>query len=520
MKAVIMAGGTGTRLRPLTCDIPKPMVPILNKPVMEYSIELLKRYGIKDIAVTMAYLPSVITDYFEDGREWGVNLNYFIEDVPLGTGGSVKNADSFLNDTFIVISGDALTDLNLQKAIDYHRKKKSKATLVLKKEAVPLEYGVIITDDDGKIIRFLEKPSWGEVFSDTVNTGIYILEPEVLDYYKKGENFDFSKDLFPRLLKDEIPMYGYITNDYWNDIGDLDSYMKTQFDLLDGKVDFLVNCNQIKEGIWVDEGTKLGENVNLKAPVYIGKNCIINNSVNIAPYTIIGENCEIGGKSVLKRSILWKNIRIGKDTHLSGTTICSNTHIKNKVNIYEHTAIGSGSILSDGVVVKPNIKIWPEKRIGEEMIVNENLVWGTKRSKTIFGYKDISGDINIDITPEFASRLGSAYASSFKDEATLVVSSDKSNACDLIKNSFISGILSTGASVIHIKGATMSMNRFAVRHYNANGGIHIGIDPFKKNQAHIEFVDKNGANIDRNTERKIENLLNRDDFPKDVVQKG
>ncbi|MBS3994895.1 MAG: nucleotidyltransferase family protein, partial [Alkaliphilus sp.] len=195
MKALIMAGGKGTRLRPLTCGIPKPMVPILNKPVMEYSIKLLKKYGIRDIAVTMAYLPTVITDYFADGEKWGVHLKYFNEEVPLGTGGSVKNAEEFLEDTFIVISGDALTDLDINQALKYHKMKKSRATLVLKKEPVPVEYGVVITDESGRIIRFLEKPSWGEVFSDTINTGIYILEPEVLNYYQKGENFDFSKDL-------------------------------------------------------------------------------------------------------------------------------------------------------------------------------------------------------------------------------------------------------------------------------------------------------------------------------------
>ncbi|TCO73126.1 mannose-1-phosphate guanylyltransferase/phosphomannomutase [Marinisporobacter balticus] len=512
IKAVIMAGGKGTRLRPLTCGMPKPMVPILEKPVMEYSIELLKKYGIDQIAVTMAYLPSVITDHFGNGEVWGIDLNYFTEDLPLGTGGSVKNAEAFLDDTFIVISGDALTDLNLQKAIAYHKEKKSKATLVLKKEPVPLEYGVIITDEEGRIIRFLEKPSWGEVFSDTVNTGIYILEPEVLNYYKRGENFDFSKDLFPKLLRDQIPMYGYIMEDYWNDIGDLPSYMQTQFDILDRKVKISMNCEEVKKGIWIKEGTKLGENIKLTPPLYIGKNCTIHNRANLDAYTIIGENCEIGETAVLKRSILWKNVRIGENSHSSGTTICSNAQVKSGVNIYEHSAVGSGSILSNRVMVKPNTKIWPDKKIGEDSIVNQNLVWGTKISKTIFGYKGISGDINMDITPEFASRLGSAYTSNLKEEATIVVSSDRSNACHIIKNSFISGILSTGAGVIHMKDAVMSINRFAVKNYGANGGIHIRIDPFNKNRAHIEFVDENGANIDRNTERKIENLFNRDDF--------
>jgi mannose-1-phosphate guanylyltransferase/phosphomannomutase len=518
IKGVIMAGGKGTRLRPLTCGIPKPMVPIFNKPVMEYSIELLKKYNIDDIAVTMAYLPSVITDYFGEGEEWKVHLNYFTEDVPLGTGGSVKNAEAFLDDTFIVISGDALTDIDIKKAIEYHKEKQSKATLVLKKVSVPLEYGVVITDEMGKIIRFLEKPSWGEVFSDTVNTGIYILEPEVLNYYKKGDKFDFSKDLFPQLLRDEVPMYGYVMEDYWNDIGDLTSYMKTQFDILEGKVKFELACKELEKGIWIEEGVKIEENVTLSPPLYVGKNSKIHEHAQIDSFSIIGNNCEIGKESILKRSILWKNIKIGSSTHLSGTTVCSNTQIKNGVNVYEHSAIGSGSILSNGVIVKPNIKIWPDKKIEEDTIVHQNLVWGTKQTKTIFGYKDISGDINIDVTPEFASRLGSAFASNLDSDATVVVSSDQSNGCDIIKNSIISGILSTGVGVIHLKNASMPMNRFGVRHYDADGGIHIRLDPYKKDLAHIEFVDENGANIDRNTERKIENLFNRDDFKRCNVE--
>ncbi len=221
MKAVIMAGGEGTRLRPVTCGIPKPMVPVLNKPVMEYTLELLKEHNITEVAATLAYFPAVITDYFGDGGDFGIKLKYYIEHTPLGTGGSVKNAEDFLSDTFIIISGDALTDIDLERAVKFHREKSSKATLVLKRVSVPLEYGVVITDENGKITSFMEKPSWGEVFSDTINTGIYILEPEVLDYYKKGDNFDFSKDLFPKLLNDNIPMYGYVTKDYWNDIGDL-----------------------------------------------------------------------------------------------------------------------------------------------------------------------------------------------------------------------------------------------------------------------------------------------------------
>ena len=507
-----MAGGKGTRLRPLTCGIPKPMVPILNKPVMEYSINLLKKYGISDIVVTMAYLPTVITDYFADGARWGVHLNYFNEDIPLGTGGSVKNAEEFLNDTFIVISGDALTDLDINQAVEFHKKKKSMATLVLKKEPIPVEYGVVITDESGRIVQFLEKPSWGEVFSDTINTGIYILEPEVLNYYKKGENFDFSKDLFPKLLKDNVSMFGYITENYWCDIGDVHSYKQTQFDILEGKVNLELDGIEIKKGIWIGEGSTLESKVDIVPPVYIGNNCIIKNIKKIDAFTIIGNNCKIGNDTSLKRTILWKNTVLGDKIHCSGSMICSNVLIKNGVNLYENSVIGEGTILSAGVIVKPDIKIWPQKKIEENTIINQNLVWGTKASKTIFGYKDISGEINIDITPEFASRLGASFASMMEEGSMIVVSSDNSRASYLIKNSLISGVLSTGTGVVNICNAVMPMNRFAVRYNKAKGGIHVRADHININKLFIELVGKNGANIDRKIEREIEHLLNREDF--------
>ncbi|HHY80407.1 MAG TPA: nucleotidyltransferase family protein, partial [Thermoanaerobacter sp.] len=227
MKGIIMAGGEGSRLRPLTADIPKPMVPVANKPAIKHIVEHLHKYGIKDLAVTLFYLPQKIKKYLEE--EYGDEIKFYIEDKPLGTAGSVKNARDFLNDTFIVMSGDVITDVNIKEAYEFHRKKGAKVTLILTRVDVPLEYGVVIVDEEGKIKKFLEKPSWGEVFSDTVNTGIYIIEPEILEFIPQDKPFDFSKDLFPMLLKNDIPMYGYITGGYWCDIGNTNQYITSHF---------------------------------------------------------------------------------------------------------------------------------------------------------------------------------------------------------------------------------------------------------------------------------------------------
>lgn len=507
-----MSGGKGTRLRPLTCNIPKPMVPILNKPVMEYLLKLLKSHGIEDIAVTLHYMPSSIIDYFGNGEQFGVKMSYYIEDSPLGTGGSVKNAEEFLDSTFLVVSGDAFTNMDFQKALDFHRKKKSKATLVLKRESIPLEYGVVITDESGRIVRFLEKPSWGEVFSDTINTGIYILEPEVLDYYKKGENFDFSKDLFPRLLKDNIPMYGYVTDQYWNDIGDINSYIKTHEDLLNKSVYAEFKSEEIDDGVWVGEGTSIERGVQIIPPVYIGKNCVIKNGTVLESHTVIGDNSYIDNNCSLKRTIMWDGVFLSKEVEARKAIICDSVQIKDHAKLFEGSVIGSSSTVLNRAVISPNIKVWPHKLIEENTKVNENLVWGSKVSKNIFGSRNIGGNINIDINPEFATRLGSSYATVVSKDGVVVVSSDEHNSSKLVKNSLISGILSTGAKIIDINDATLPMCRFAVRYFSGNGGIHISSKSKDKNMIQIELINENGANIDRNFERKIENAFSSEGF--------
>ncbi len=205
MKAVIMAGGQGTRLRPLTSSIPKPMLPVVNKPIMEHIIELLAGYGFKELYATLQFLPTNITNYFADGSDWGVNLDYALEKTPLGTAGSVKNCSANLDETFMVISGDALTDIDLKLAVEFHRANQAMVTLVLVRVANPLEFGIVVTDDDGRIERFLEKPNWGQVFSDTINTGIYVLEPSIFDYIPEDRAYDFSQDLYPILLEKGLP---------------------------------------------------------------------------------------------------------------------------------------------------------------------------------------------------------------------------------------------------------------------------------------------------------------------------
>lgn len=512
MKAVIMAGGEGTRLRPLTCNRPKPMVPIVNKPVMEHIIELLKKYDITDIAVTLQYLPDLIKEYFGDGSEYGVNLRYYVEDTPMGTAGSVKNAEEFLDDTFIVISGDALTDINLSKAIDYHMKKQSMATLVLKKVDIPLEYGVVVTNEEGRIIRFLEKPSWGEVFSDTVNTGIYILSPEVLKLFNKDEVFDFSKDLFPIILKDNKPMYGYVTDEYWCDIGDLRAYWQANMDVLDQRVAVHIPGTQIKDKIWIGDGATIEDGAAIQGPCLIGANTRIKSNAVLDSYCIIGDNNIISEYSSIKKSVIWKGCNVDRNVEIRGTVICNKVILKEHSAAFENSVIGCDTIIKENAIIKPNIKIWPNKMIETGTEVNSNLVWGSKSIRSIFGQRGLAGEINVDITPEYASKLGAAYGATLKGKGSVGVSCDDSSAAKMLKISFVSGLLSAGLNVIDLGVLHLPVSRSAVRFYGVDGGIHIGTSSVNTGRLQVDFLDKKGSNINRAMERKIENAFAREDF--------
>lgn len=512
MKAVIMAGGEGSRLRPLTCNLPKPMMPILEKPVMQYAVELLKKSGITDIAVTLQYLPDEIMNYFGDGKDFGVNMRYFIEESPLGTAGSVKNGENFLDDTFIVISGDALTDIDITKAIAYHRKKKAIATLVLKEVPVPLEYGVVITDKEGKIKGFLEKPSWGEVFSDKANTGIYILEPEIFSYYEKDQKFDFSNDLFPILLQNDKDMYGYVAEGYWCDIGNIEQYMKCHYDILRGVVAVGIGGEKYKEGIWLGENAEVSAKASVEAPCFIGSGCKIYDGAEVGPFSALGKHNIVSNGAKIKRSIILNNCYVGSGAEIKGAVICNNVQLESKVSIFEDCAIGDETLVGERAAIKPGVRIWPNKEIESSAVVKENIIWGGKFSRSLFGKQGVSGEVNVDITPEFVSKLGSAYGSLLKPASKVALSCSDSGAAQMFKYALATGLLSMGIEVYDLKKMVIPMARHAALFFGVQGAIHVSIDEDNQQKVNILFLDSNGCNIDKAMERKIENSFIREDF--------
>lgn len=492
---------------------------------MEYAIDLLKRHGITEIAVTLQYLPEAIRDYFGNGRSHGVNLHYFEETVPLGTAGSVKNAEEFLDEPFLVISGDGLTDIDLTKAIEFHQLHQATATLVLTKVENPLEFGVVITNDDGKICRFLEKPSWGEVFSDTVNTGIYILEPQIFGYIPTQTSFDFSKDVFPMLLKNEDPLFGYIAEGYWCDIGNLSQYRQTQFDILDGKVDVPIDATQVRKGIWLAPGAVLDVPAkSAQGPLFIGKDSRVKSGAKLGEYTIIGENNIIRSGASLKRTVLWNQCYLDKGAELRGATLSNQVTVKANSAIFEGAVVGDGCSLGSRSIIKPNVKLWPSKEIEDGAIVYTSLVWGDKQLRNLFGQLGICGIANIEITPDFGAKLAAAYGSTLHQGAQIVIGCDEHPFSQVLKRAVVSGLLAAGVQTMDLGESTTPVTRFAVKTMNADGGLHIRlIPPLENNRVIIEFLDQTGINIDKGTERKIENAFAQEDFRRanlDSVQGG
>ncbi len=513
MKAVIMAGGRGTRLRPLTCYLPKPMVPLLDRPCMEYSIDLLKQYGITDIAVTVQYLPQVIRTYFGDGAQLGVNLQFFEETSPLGTAGSVKNAEDFLDETFLVISGDALTDFNLRDIIAFHKSRQALATIVLTKVEVPLEYGVVMTEENGLIKRFLEKPSWSEVFSDTVNTGIYVLEPEVLRLVAEGMEVDFGKQVFPAMLEQGRPLYGYVADGYWSDIGTLNQYRQTQFDMLMGLVDVAIKGEQMFPRVWVGEQVRIGDGCQIQGPSFIGTGTVIGAKSQIGPYAVLGRYNQTESGVGMERSVVWSRAHVGKAAMLTGATLCNGVQIGTGVDVGEAAVVGEKSHIGDLAVIRPGVKIWPEKAVGDGTIQQTSLIWGHSVFQGLFDEEGISGIPNIELIPEMAGRIASAYGSCLKSGATVSVSSDDYPYCGVLKFSVISSLLAIGAQVRDIGAAPAPVARYECRRSNSDGGIHIrSTGEGEDKRILLQFFDREGLPIDKGTERKVENAFFQEDF--------
>jgi len=512
MKAVVMAGGFGTRLRPLTESLPKPMAYVANRPMMEHVVRLLVREGITELEVLLYFYPDKITSYFGDGSHWGVAIHYIGAEADFGTAGAVKNAESRIDDTFLVISADIITDFDLSRAIEFHRQRKAAATIVLTRVPNPLQYGIVITEEDGRIDRFLEKPSWGEVFSDTINTGIYILEPEVLSLIPEGKSFDFSKNLFPAMLARGDRLLGYIAEGYWKDVGNLDEYLNVHLDILGGRVGIEFDGKSAGGGnVWIGEGSRVDYASELRN-VLLGRDCVLESGV-IAENVVLGDGCRVEEGAVLQSTVVWPRTKIHKGARLLENIIGSDCEIRGRAFLAERAVIGDHCRIGTEAVVKANVKVWPRKEVEDGAVLSSSLIWGEKWARSLFGAHGIYGLANHEISPEFAAKIGAAYAATFGRKVVLSTSRDSHKTSRMINRAIMTGMLSVGVDV-HDYGVTpLPVVRYLARsHREEKGGVHTRKSPFNPSFVDLKFFDEHGLNLPMNVEKNAELLFFREDF--------
>ncbi|HVF74754.1 MAG TPA: mannose-1-phosphate guanyltransferase [Acidimicrobiales bacterium] len=512
MKAVIMAGGEGTRLRPLTSNQPKPMMTLANRPMMEHIVRLLRDHGFTEIVVTVAFLPQAIRTYFGDGSEFGVRMVYATEETPLGTAGSVANAKDELDERFLVISGDVLTDIDLSAIVRFHEERGAMATIGLKSMENPLDFGIVITREDGAIERFLEKPTWGQVFSDTINTGIYVLEPEVFDYIEAGRPVDFSGEVFPALLEAGKPLYGYVAEGYWEDVGTLDAYLKAHQDVLDGKVEVEIPGFQMGEGIWLGEGAEVDPAATIDGPAVIGDYCRVEAGAHLREYTVLGSNVRVGRDAFLQRAVVHDNGYLGAGVRLRGCIVGRSSDLRAGARCEEGVVLGDECFVGDHAVINPGVKVYPFKTVEPGAIINSSIVWESRGARNLFGRLGVAGLANVDITPELAVRVAMAFATTLKKGATVTCSRDSSRAARAIKRAVMVGLNAAGVNVDDLEVATIPVTRFQVRTVRSQAGITVRLAPDDPQSVVIRFFDNNGIDVTEATQLKIERLYYREDF--------
>jgi mannose-1-phosphate guanylyltransferase/phosphomannomutase len=509
MKAVVMAGGEGTRLRPLTSNQPKPMVPIVGKPCMEHIVELLRAHGFDEIVVTLAFMPQAIRGYFGDGETMGIQIDYSIEEQPLGTAGSVRLAVAKLPETFLVISGDALCDVDLTALVAANREKGAAVTIGLKSVDNPLEFGIVVTDDDGRVERFLEKPSWGQVFSDTINTGIYVLEPEVLRHVPGDRPFDFSKELFPLLLEMGRPLYGHVLDGYWQDIGNLDQYRSANFDALDGSVQLDIAGIRLRGNVWVGEGVEIEDLDKVEGPAFIGANCRIAPEASVGSYSVLGQGVTLRERTHVARSVIDASTHIGRSALVEGAIVGRSCDIRNHVRVHEGVAIGDEVTIGNEASIMPGVRVYPFKEVETGAQIHESLIWEARAAQRVFGKDGVGGLVNVDLTPDVAVRLASALGTALERDDRVVASRESPEACRMIQRTMIAGLTSAGIDVADLRVSPSAVTRHVLKTQGLAAGVHVAQSATDPESVQIRVFEFPGIQLTTALQKEIEKHFTR-----------
>ena len=500
MKAVIMAGGEGTRLRPLSLGNPKPMTALLGRPVMEHIIGLLKRHGITDICVTLCYKPQAVMDFFGSGERLGVRLTYFIEEEPLGTAGSVKNCMTHLGrEDFLVISGDCVCDLDLSQLIQFHRERESQATLGLYHHKNPLEYGLTLTNHAGRVERFVEKPGWGQVFTDQINTGIYVLSSAAMDRVPQNTAWDFGKDLFPTLLREDAPLYALALEGYWCDMGDCKAYLDCVCDALSGKVKLDMGLPKREGGVW--SAQPLPKGLNLVPPGWIGEGVVLGEGCLIGPHTVLDKGARVGDHAMVQRSILLENAAVGTRTTLYGAILCKNASARKGTVLNEGAVLGENALAEEGSTLLERVRLWPGQTAPSGCRLARSITSGSQKAALRFGDNGaIRGVLGEDMGPEALLTLGSLLGT----EGPVGLGCSPTPGAGMLARAAAVGAAAAGGEVL-----THSLTS-PVQGAGLAAFQQLPISLFveeSENTVFLHLFDKAGLPLGRAKERKLEHAL-------------
>ncbi len=491
METIILAGGKGERLRPLTCDKPKPLLQILGKPVIEYILELLTKNGIDSATVTLGYQGHKLKEHLKD-RDFGIRLRFSEEEMPLGTAGCVKFSAKGEDEDILIISGDALCDFDLKGAIEFHKRRRSPVTIIAKKVSDPREYGLINFDSDLRVTSFLEKPDFSKVTGGLANTGIYIISRDILDLIEEGKPSDFAKDIFPMLIDRKMPIFVYEEKGYWCDIGSVKSYISCQEDLLFKRVKcslpFDCDGNIIKSSV--------PENVKLTPPVFIDEGVTVERSAVIDRGSVIERGAIIEKGARIKGGVVLRGAAIGSCASVTGAVIDRGAHVKRSASVYEQAVIGFGSTVGENAVVLPFVKVWPLKEVARCSVALENVQFHTEAPE-IFSDDGISGEAGIEITPEKLLRLGRSVGAL---EGKTVVGCADSKTAYTLSLSFLSGIAFSQKDALFLPFLPLSEFLFYAREEGFDTAVFIRSDKV----CSVRFFGSGNLSLSREAERKIE----------------
>ncbi len=509
----MLAGGFGTRIKPLSFRVPKPMLPVMNRPMLDHVLANLAPLGCDEIVFFLYFLPEKIQSYYQKRPLPGARYHFVLPDNDYGTAGTIAFASHLLTETFVVVSGDVVTDIDLRALVEAHQRTGAMATMALTSVANPLQYGVVIVDDKGRVKSFLEKPGWGEVITDTVNTGIYVLEPEVLTRIPRGKGFDFSRDLFPLLLAEKKLLLGHQAEGYWRDVGNPDAYRSVHDDLFSRRFSLSIPGRRVEleEGeAWLDEGAEISPKARVSGMVVLGPRVRLPRGYYCN--TVFGPGCEVGEGCSIEDSVLWEGVRVGARSKVRRAVLCEEVRLGEDVRIPAGAVIAAGDIIQDRVTIERDLTLGPDKVVEAGSVLSASLSGGERWRGSLFEANHVAGRTNSEMSPSLCARLGEAFGSVLPQGRSILVSRDYHKASRMLKRAFLGGVLGSGVNARDLRLVPEPVIRFHLAASKAAGGVHFRQRPDDPEATDIIFYDANGFPLGEDQIKKVESAFSREEF--------